>query len=132
MNSVFVLEFQLRKLLLLLWNVILLSINKILYYEIGHQYSEPYLIINILVTLIFIILLFPHYVDIDVDHKSLTDTSLYKKSVINLNRSCGIHNKNVPLTLVLYKKNIRIITKKSYLIVYANIINNKKTLTTDN
>lgn len=125
MTSAYVIALKSKQLLLLIWNLILLSINKILYYEIGNQYRQLYLVLNILVIVIFLFLLTPHRWNIDLDHNVLIDTSMYRKKVIDLNKSNPFQqSKSVLLTFLFYKKSIKIMTKTSYLIMYQNVINN--------
>lgn len=124
MNSAYVIVLKSKQLLLLIWNLILLSINKVFYYEIGNRYSNLYLILNIVVVIVFLFLLMPHRWHIDLEHNILIDTGMYRKRVIDLNKSNSFKQNQLVLTFLFYNKSIKITTKTSYLMLYQNVINN--------
>ncbi len=124
MNSAYVIVLKSKQLLLLIWNLILLSINKVFYYEIGNRYSNLYLILNIVVVIVFLFLLMPHRWHIDLEHNILIDTGMYRKRVIDLNKSNSFKQNQLVLTFLFYNKSIKIMTKTSYLMLYQNVINN--------
>lgn len=124
MNSAYVIVLKSKQLLLLIWNLILLSINKVFYYEIGNRYSNLYLILNIVVIIVFLFLLMPHRWHIDLEHNILIDTGMYRKRVIDLNKSNSFKQNQLVLTFLFYNKSIKIMTKTSYLMLYQNVINN--------
>jgi len=124
MNSAYVIVLKSKQLLLLIWNLILLSINKVFYYEIGNRYSNLYLILNIVVVIVFLFLLMPHRWNIDLEHNILIDIGMCRKRVIDLNKSNLFKQNQLVLTFLFYNKSIKIMTKTSYLMLYQNVINN--------